>query len=90
MIAELLKMGKKIGICSNSHKAINNLLIGTAAYCKEKHIEADFICTSDTGPELEELGVAFLKNNEMENRLGGPCVIGTTYTQSFYRELLYI
>lgn len=78
VISELLKLGKKIAICSNSHKAINNLLIGVASYCREKNISAGFICTSDTGPELEELGVRILKNNELGDYTVGPCVIGTT------------
>jgi len=78
VIAELLKQGKKIGICSNSHKAINNLLIGAAKFCGEKRITATFACTKETEPELLELGVSILKNKDIADHLDGPCVIGTT------------
>ncbi|WP_326519334.1 TM0106 family RecB-like putative nuclease [Acinetobacter sp. CAAS 2-6] len=78
VIAELLRQGKKVGISSNSHKAINNLLIGTAKYCHESNIHAFFGCTKDTDDELTQLGVSILKNNEIVNHLSEPCVIGTT------------
>lgn len=78
VIAELLKQGKKIGICSNSHKAINNLLLGAAQHCAELEVNAYFACTKDTDPELLECGVSILKNNEIANHLDDACVIGTT------------
>ena len=78
VIAELLKQGKRIGISSNSHKAINNLLIGTAQYCIEQKIDADFYCTKNTDDAIEELAIHEIKNNEIINHLGTTCVIGTT------------
>ncbi|NRB38348.1 MAG: TM0106 family RecB-like putative nuclease [Pseudomonadales bacterium] len=78
VIAELLKLGKKVGICSNSHKAINNLLIGTAIHCQEQGISAYFACTKDTEPTLEQLDIAILKNPEIAGHLDRACVIGTT------------
>lgn len=78
VIAELLQQGKKIGICSNSHKAINNLLLGTAIHCNEKNIDAYFACSKETDPALLEQGVSILKNTEIANHLDGACVIGTT------------
>lgn len=78
VIGELLQQGKKIGICSNSHKAINNLLLGTAEHCADNGIEAYFACTKDTDPELLEAGVQIHKNAELANHLNDPCVIGTT------------
>lgn len=78
VIAELLKQGKKIGICSNSHKAINNLLLGAAKFCNENGIVGSFACTKETEPELLELGVSILKNKDIAEHLDGPCVVGTT------------
>lgn len=78
VIAELLKQGKRVGISSNSHKAINNLLIGTAEYCHKQNIDADFYCTKNTDDAIEELSIHEIKNNEIINYLGTTCVIGTT------------
>ena len=78
VIAELLKLGKKIGISSNSHKAINNLLINTAKYCNSKEIEGYFICTQDTDEELNKLGISIYKNGDIMSHLEQSCVIGTT------------
>ncbi len=78
VIAELLKRNKRIGICSNSHKAINNLLISTASYCQEHTIKGNFACTKNTDPQLEELGVSVVKNNDLVSHVASPCVVGTT------------
>ena len=85
IIAALLKQGSKIGISSNSHKAINNLLLSTARYCQEIDVKADFACTNETESGLAEAGVAILKNNELVNHLTSSCVIGTT-AWGFARE----
>jgi len=42
VIAELVTSGARVGIASNSHKAINNLLLSTAKYCKQKNISATY------------------------------------------------
>lgn len=42
IICDLLASGKRIGIASNSHKAINNLLGKVAELCTKNGIEADF------------------------------------------------
>lgn len=78
VIAELLKLGKRIGICSNSHKAINNLLISTVKYCKENNINASFICTKNTDPILETLEVKILGNDKLSLEINEQCVVGTT------------
>ena len=78
VIAELLRQGKKIGISSNSHKAINNLLLGAARYCQDQGIEAFFACTKNTDEAIQDLGVTVLKNNEIANYTSHVCVIGTT------------
>ena len=78
VIAELLKLGKKIAISSNSHKAINHLLINTVKYCKEEGITGYFACTKDTDETLTELGVDIYKNEDIASHLQPSCVIGTT------------
>ncbi len=85
IIAELLQSGARIGIASNSHKAINNLLLSTAKYCKERGIVATFCCTKDTEAELAEYEVSILKNSELANRVQPGCVLGTT-AWGFARE----
>jgi len=85
LIAELISTGARVGITSNSHKAINNLLLSTARYCQEQGIEGFFACTSNTDPELEESGVTILKNAELVNHAQPGCVLGTT-AWGFSRE----
>ena len=91
VIAELVKEGNRVGICSNSHKAINNLLITTAQYCKDNDILANFVCTKETDPELTELNVNIVKNKDLEQWTKKPCVIGTTawgFSRSDMKEQL--
>jgi len=78
VIAELMRLGKRVGICSNSHKAINNLLIGTAEYCRSEGIHSKFACTKETDDELKELDVAILSNGDLSGFVGSSCVMGTT------------
>jgi uncharacterized protein len=78
VIAELMKKGMRVGICSNSHKAINNLVISTAKYCCEKNISANFACTKDTSPELDSLDVTIIKNADLAEFVQGASVVGTT------------
>lgn len=85
VIAELVKSGARVGIVSNSHKAINNLLLNTTKYCKETSISAIFCCTKDTEPELAEYKLTILKNNELANHIQPGCIIGTT-ARGFARE----
>lgn len=85
VIAELMKSGARVGIASNSHKAINNLLLSTAKYCKEEGIAATFCCTKDNEPELVDYEVAILKNNELVNHIQPSSVVGTT-AWGFARE----
>lgn len=78
IIAELMKLGKKVGIASNSHNAINNLLKDTADYCQGNDIEATFYCTKKTDDEITELGIGVLKNDDIEESLVESVVVGTT------------
>lgn len=85
VIAHLLKSGAKIGISSNSHKAINNLLLSTAKYCKLQNIKAAFICTQDTDDELADYDVTISSNSKLIGHIESSCVIGTT-AWGFARE----
>jgi len=78
VIAELVKTGAKVGITSNSHKAINHLLLTTAQYCQQHTIAATFACTQDTDAALIKAGVQIIKNNQIAQQVQPQCVIGTT------------
>lgn len=78
VIAELLKQGKRIGISSNSHKAINHLLKNTVAYCNDENIQAYFACARHTDDELSELEITVYDNKSIAGSLQPACVIGTT------------
>ena len=77
IIAELMKSGYKVGISSNSHKAINNLLISSAEYCQKQGIQAHFVCTSNTDDKLSILDVNVIDNKKIAGNLQPSCVIGT-------------
>lgn len=78
IITKLLKSGSKVGISSNSHKAINNLLLSTAKHCNESGIKAHFVCTSNTEPALIDEGIVITKNKELLTHVKPSCVLGTT------------
>ncbi len=84
-IAHLLKSGAKIGISSNSHKAINNLLLSTAKHCKQHNIKASFFCTKETDDELADYDVTISSNNQLASHIQPACVVGTT-AWGFARE----
>lgn len=85
VIADLIKRGKKVGISSNSHKAINNLLISTVDYCHREGINGYFACTKDTDEQLHTLGVHIIDNKSIASNIQSSCVIGTT-AWGFARE----
>lgn len=78
VIAKLVQAGRKIGISSNSHKAINNLLLSTAKYCNEQGIKATFVCTKETEAALVDEGIIISDNNELPSYVKAGCVLGTT------------
>jgi len=79
LIAELVKRGKRVGICSNSHKAINNLLFGVAEHCRDNKIAVHCCCTKDTDSDLiEDLDIRLIKNKDLASNLQSGCVLGTT------------
>jgi superfamily I DNA and/or RNA helicase len=87
VIADLLRHGKKIGISSNSHKAINHLLLNTAQYCKKEGINAYFACTKDTDEALSQLGIDIYKNKKIASHMQASCVIGTTAWGFAHKDL---
>ncbi|KTD50499.1 putative RNA helicase [Legionella rubrilucens] len=78
LIAELIKNGKKIGISSNSHKAVNHLLISTADYCRKEGISGHFACTRHTDSAIDDLKIRVFDNKEIAGFLQAGCVVGTT------------
>jgi uncharacterized protein len=79
VIATLVKNGKRIGITSNTHKAINHLLIGAVEECLKRSINVTCCCTKNTDEEkLAELNIAVVKNPEISQHLTEGCIIGTT------------
>ncbi|GAA0305650.1 TM0106 family RecB-like putative nuclease [Psychrosphaera haliotis] len=78
VITELLRQGKSVGIASNSHKAINNLLLSTAKHCKQLGVTASFACTKETEPDLLENNVDVIKNKDLSSRTIGASLVGTT------------
>lgn len=78
VISKLVQSGYKIGISSNSHKAINNLLLITAKFCKASGIKASFVCAKETETALTEEGVVITDNNDFVNHVKPSCVLGTT------------
>ncbi|MBB3167504.1 TM0106 family RecB-like putative nuclease [Simiduia aestuariiviva] len=78
VIAELMRRGARVGIASNSHKAINNLLLGVAKHCRVEGIAAQFACTKHPEPEFEALGVVELGNGALADWLADSSVVGTT------------
>lgn len=87
IIAELMRRGFKVGISSNSHKAINNLLISSAEYCQKQGIQAHFACISNTDDKLLALDVSIINNKKIADHLLPSCVMGTT-AWGFAREEL--
>lgn len=78
VIAALIKNGAKIGISSNSHKAINHLLVETAVYSRKENIKGHFFCTGDTGSDLEKNNINIIKNEKLLANIASGCVMGTT------------
>lgn len=78
IVAQLLQNGAKVGIASNSHKAINHLLLSCAQYATAKKIPGVFACTKETESALRENNVVVLKNAELANFIEPACVVGTT------------
>ncbi len=83
-IAYLLKKGKKIGISSNSHKAIDNLLEAVAFVLKEDGIKLEGVRVSGEENHSKVVGedssFVFLKNSSLaKEKYKGGVVTGTSW-----------
>ncbi|MEE9320084.1 MAG: AAA domain-containing protein, partial [Granulosicoccus sp.] len=78
VIGKLLKDGHKVGVASNSHAAINNLLLATAGYCSEVSVDAAITCTKYTEEGMEEAGVMQCANAVLANNVQPGSLVGTT------------
>jgi predicted RecB family nuclease len=87
IITALVKSGKRIGISSNSHKAINNLLVGVAEQCKADSVSVNCYCSRNTGPEINANSIVVIANGAIQKKLKDGCVVGTT-AWGFCREEL--
>ncbi|GHF12537.1 nuclease [Kordiimonas sediminis] len=80
IIGELVKRGKRVGISSNSHKAIINLMQGAAQYCLGNNIECDFV---KVGGSIDD-PIFTLSNVRYERGVKnadlGQCTGGTAWT----------
>jgi len=85
IIAELLKLKKRIGICSNSHKAIHNLLIGVVEYTKSHGIDGHYIVTKEIEGSSKNAQIIVTTNDKIAKQVSPSCVIGTT-AWGFSRE----
>jgi predicted RecB family nuclease len=84
IIADLLAKGKRVGISSNSHKAIINLMSGVADHLLEHGIEASLIKVGggDEDPIFAKPNVKYQSNaRACENELGQTalCIGGTAW-----------
>lgn len=78
IIAALIAEGQRVGIASNSHAAIGNLLASTVKHCRARGIEGHFVRSKKSSDELDELGIPVVANGKLAEELRAGCVIGTT------------
>lgn len=84
VIGQLLKQGYNIGISSNSHKAINNLMDGVSKYTSEQDIKGSIskVGGSDKDELFENSNVAYVKSVKdilQDLYSDGNCVGGTAW-----------
>ena len=77
IIGKLLKQGKKVGVASNSHKAINNLMSGVASLVKCQNLDADLVKVG--GDEKHNLsGIVYSKSMKTFSPQTKPICLGGT------------
>ena len=84
IIGELLRNGKRVGISSNSHKAITNLMAGVADYVEEKCIDCDIIKAGGdkNDPIFKKNNVSFIQNVTKFTATDACCFGGTAWAFS--------
>ncbi len=95
LIVDLIAQGKKVGVASNSHKAIHNLLDKIEAVAREKNIPFQGIKkASRSNPETEYNGQFISTETSMDNiNLGANLFAGTAWLFSdpyFNHQLDYL
>lgn len=78
IIAELVASGAKVGISSNSHKAIYNLLSGAAKLCIDKGVEAEVVCTKEPDDNFWEYSIGVTENAKLAEHAVPGCILGAT------------
>jgi len=73
-----MQSGARVGISSNSHKAINNLLLTCAVFCNEQGISAELFCNKPTDEKMAECGIGVIQNKDISTKLQNSTVVGTT------------
>ncbi|SCA55935.1 conserved hypothetical protein [Candidatus Terasakiella magnetica] len=86
IIAELLKNGHSVGISSNSHKAIMNLMKGVSSYTSEQGITSTLLKVGGNlkDPEIKDYSMVPIQSKECEKYFGQPavCFGGTAWAFS--------
>lgn len=84
IIGELLKRGKRVGISSNSHKAILNLMRGVSDYVDEQNIDANIVKAGGekNDPIFEKENVKFVPGVKNFKPQDNVCFGGTAWAFS--------
>ena len=93
IIGELLQQGKRVGISSNSHKAINNLLEGVADHVNKNTIQA-FLAKIGDGEDLSN-DIKLYRSASQFSDFSSPnlCVGGTAWAfcnEAFANQFDYL
>lgn len=83
-IVALLRRGKRVAVTSNSHKAIDNLMLAIAGCADEEGYELKAVKKSDEGDALVDAGIELARSNDDSRLTGYALVAGTAWL--FARE----
>jgi predicted RecB family nuclease len=78
-IVALLKAGKRVAVTSNSHKAIDNLMLDVAKHSVESRLRLQAIKKADEGEALLDVGIPVTKSNDDPRIASSPLVAGTAW-----------
>ncbi len=84
IIGELLRQGKRVGISSNSHKAIINLMHGVAEYTQDESIDCDIVKAGGdkNDPIFDDDGVDYVQSVTQFTPQEACCLGGTAWAFS--------
>lgn len=83
-IVALLQRGKRVAVTSNSHKAIDNLMLAVAVRAGEEDYELKAVKKADEGDALEDVGIELARSNDDSRLIRYALVAGTAWL--FARE----